>query len=88
MQAFARTIRTARKAKGMRQTALAVSLGHAQSSMLSRIEAGDLPCPAALVRPLATALEIDPAWLARLWLADYQPEIAELIGIPPLKDDQ
>lgn len=41
---------------------------------------GATPVPINRVPALATALEVDPSWLMRLALQEYQPEILETIS--------
>ena len=41
---------------------------------------GKTPVPIRQVPSLAHALEVDPAWLLRLALRYYQPEVLETVG--------
>lgn len=62
------------------QREIAKKLGYEKSNIITMFKQGHSPVPINKVPALARALDIDPAWLMRLALREYHPEILETIS--------
>ncbi len=58
---------------------IAEEIGYHSAETIRRIKDGELRLPLDMVRALASALEVDPPYLANLWLASYVPHGEELV---------
>lgn len=61
------------------QREIASKLGYSKSNIVSMFKKGHTPVPIKQVPALARALEVDPAWLLRLAMHSYPPEVLDTI---------
>ena len=65
---------------GKTQSEIATDAGFPKANMITMLKQGKTKVPFAKIASLARALGIDPAYLLRLVLQEYQPEIWELLN--------
>ena len=58
---------------------IAEEIGYRNAETIRRIRDGEMRLPLDMVGALARALEVDPPYLANLWLASYVPDGEELV---------
>lgn len=88
---YAAFIAAAIEASGVSQTSIAKAMGYKNANNLSLIKSGKIPLPIDKVRPLARALNLDPARLMMMVLDERQPELAAFLreeGLEPLNEDE
>lgn len=61
------------------QREIATKLGYDRSNIITMFKKGQTPVPIRQIPALAHALEVDPAWLVRLALKEYQPEVLDTV---------
>ena len=71
---FAALLETHINASTMTQMDLAKKLGYDNPNIITMFKKGSTRVPLDKVAPLATALELDPAALLRLWFETFLPE--------------
>lgn len=64
---------------GRSQSEVARACGFASPQMISMIKSGAAKVPISKIRVLASALRVDPMYLFRLVMAEYQPEVLEVL---------
>ncbi|KWW08244.1 hypothetical protein [Escherichia fergusonii] len=88
---YAAFVAAAIEASGSSQTSIAQAIGYKNANNLSLIKSGKIPLPIEKVRPLARALNLDPARLMMMVLDERQPELAAFLreeGLEPLNEDE
>jgi transcriptional regulator with XRE-family HTH domain len=77
---------------GRTQKELAREIGFERPNILSMIKTGETKLPLERIPEVATALEVDPAYLMRLALCEYEPElfgiIVHTLGKPLTRNEQ
>ena len=58
---------------------IAEEIGYHNPETIRRIKDGELRLPLDLVGAIAKAIEVDAAYLARLWIASHVPDGADLV---------
>ncbi len=80
------------KRSGKTQREVAREIGFERPNIVSMIKTGETKLPLDRVPAIAHALEVDPAYLMRLALCEYEPELFEIIvhhvGKPLTRNEQ
>lgn len=80
------------KRSGKTQRELAREIGFDRPNIVSMIKTGETKLPLDRVPAVAQALEVDPAYLMRLALCEYEPELFAIIihhvGKPLTRNEQ
>jgi transcriptional regulator with XRE-family HTH domain len=61
------------------QREIAAKLGYSKPNIITMFKKGHTPVPIRQVPALARVLEVDPAWLVRLAMRSYHPEILDTV---------
>lgn len=64
---------------GRSQSEVARACGFASPQMISMIKSGAAKVPIGKIKVLASALRVDPMYLFRLVMEEYQPEVLEVL---------
>lgn len=63
----------------LKQREIAEKLGYTQANMISMLKMGLTKLPLEKVPPMANALGVDPAYLLRIVMMEYMPQVYETI---------
>jgi transcriptional regulator with XRE-family HTH domain len=77
---ISKQIDVVKAASGKTQREIAAEVGYEKPNMIAMMRAGDVKVPLDKVPALAKALHVDPAFLLRLAMNQYWPEMADAIA--------
>lgn len=64
---------------GKTQREIATEIGYPHANIITMFKTASTKLPLTIVGPIARALQVDPAYLIRLVLAEYYPETLEAV---------